>query len=321
MRRTPPAWSWPEGKAFAFSILDDTDDGTVENTKPLYDLLDRLGMRTTKTVWPVACPEGSRLFFAGKTMADPGYRKFILDLEDRGFEIAFHCATMESSRRSRTVEALNVLTNELKTQPRLHCNHGQNRENLYWGHHRYRSLIRHAVGIARKLKRQEYHYDGHVPDSPYFWGDLSLDWFDYVRSFAFARFPLPRWLPLVPYRSSSTPYVKRWFVTSDAPDATAFHRLLKATSTSTLARHGGPHIVSTHLGKGFVKDGKVGPEIERILRMIAEGDGWFAPVSDILDHLAGSGERKDGHLGSVSLLALDIAHLIDRVSQRVAGRS
>lgn len=41
---------FPEGRQFAFSILDDTDDSTVENVKPVYDIFSSLGMKTTKTV-------------------------------------------------------------------------------------------------------------------------------------------------------------------------------------------------------------------------------------------------------------------------------
>ena len=39
----------PTGKRFAFSILDDTDDSTLENVEPLYAILRDHGFRTTKT--------------------------------------------------------------------------------------------------------------------------------------------------------------------------------------------------------------------------------------------------------------------------------
>ncbi len=43
--------NWPDKKNFAFTIVDDTDNGTVENTKPVYDFLYEQGIITTKTVW------------------------------------------------------------------------------------------------------------------------------------------------------------------------------------------------------------------------------------------------------------------------------
>ena len=42
---------WPEDKAFAFTIIDDTDYATIENIKPVYDFLYDAGLKTTKTVW------------------------------------------------------------------------------------------------------------------------------------------------------------------------------------------------------------------------------------------------------------------------------
>ena len=47
---------FPGDARFAFTILDDTDDSTLENVKPVYDCLRSHGLRTTKTVWPVDCP-------------------------------------------------------------------------------------------------------------------------------------------------------------------------------------------------------------------------------------------------------------------------
>src|SRR5262245_43727604 len=129
----------PPGQRFAFSVLDDTDDATLENVQPLYALLRDHGFRTTKTAWPLDCPEGSRNFFAGETLQDKDYLRFVHELTDDGFELAFHGATMESSSRERTLEGLEFLRSEFGRYPRLFCNHGQNRENLYWGTQRFRT--------------------------------------------------------------------------------------------------------------------------------------------------------------------------------------
>src|SRR3989442_15986451 len=101
-----PDQRFPGGARFAFTVIDDTDVATVENVRPIYRLLEALGMRTTKTVWPVRCEEGSRDFSLSETMDDARYRDFVVDLHARGFEMALHCATMESSTRERTVRAL-----------------------------------------------------------------------------------------------------------------------------------------------------------------------------------------------------------------------
>jgi hypothetical protein len=42
---------WPENKDFAFTIIDDTDNATLDNIKPIYDFLLSKNIKTTKTVW------------------------------------------------------------------------------------------------------------------------------------------------------------------------------------------------------------------------------------------------------------------------------
>ena len=43
--------AWPDDRRFAFTIFDDTDNATLANIVPVYDLLAELGFRTTKSVW------------------------------------------------------------------------------------------------------------------------------------------------------------------------------------------------------------------------------------------------------------------------------
>ena len=42
---------FPNGKKFIFTIVDDTDDAFCDKIKPVYDILYKNGLRTTKTVW------------------------------------------------------------------------------------------------------------------------------------------------------------------------------------------------------------------------------------------------------------------------------
>ena len=56
---------WPDGKSFAFTVFDDTDNATVERVSPVYALRTDLGLRTTKSVWPLE-GEGA-LKFSGST--------------------------------------------------------------------------------------------------------------------------------------------------------------------------------------------------------------------------------------------------------------
>jgi hypothetical protein len=140
---------FPGNKRFAFSILDDTDDATLKNVKPVYDVLREHGFRTTKTVWPLNYPKSSRIFFAAETLQSKPYLDFVHELADDGYEVAFHGATMEPSRRDRTIRALEFLKRS-SAIIRSFCNHGHNRENL-WGHKRFQTtVLRQLSRLARR---------------------------------------------------------------------------------------------------------------------------------------------------------------------------
>jgi hypothetical protein len=276
--------SWPGGRAFAFSILDDTDVATVENAAPVYRLLEELGMRTTKTVWPLACPEGSRNFSLSETLEDPGYRAWVDGLRERGFEITWHGATMESSTRARTLEGMERFRDAFGAYPRIHANHAFNRENLYWGTGRVDQPLLKAL-VQHALPTPEGFYQGHVEGSPFWWGDLCRERVEYVRNLTFDEPNLLRVNPSMPYHDPARPWVRWWFSCSDAEDAGEFNRLLRPEQQDRLEAEGGCCIVATHLGKGFATGGEVNRLVRRRLESLAARNGWFVPVGEILDHL------------------------------------
>jgi hypothetical protein len=305
----------PPGKRFAFSVLDDTDDSTLENVGPVYAMLRDYGFRTTKTVWPLDCPEGSRNFFAAETLQDKKYLGFVHELADAGFEVAFHGATMESSRRQRTLEGLELIRSEFGSYPRLFCNHGQNRENLYWGSRRFRSAPLRL--LSRALARKDGDaYEGEREGSPFFWGDVCRDVIQYVRNFTFERVNLLAVDPATPYHVTSAPYVRYWFSTADAPDCAAFNRLLTRERIDRLEAEGGVCLVSTHFGKGFTRGGRVDAKTEKLLRYLADRRGWFVPVSEVLDRLLVAGRGRTLTRGAV--VRLELRFLAERVRRRRA---
>lgn len=301
----------PAGKRFAFSILDDTDDSTLENVLPVYELLKHRGLRTTKTVWVCDCPEGSKEFFAADTLDRQPYLEFVRGLARDGFEIAFHGATMESSRRERTVQALELLHNEFGQYPKIFCNHGFNRENVYWGEKRFHTgVLRMLAGLGQR--RAGGFYRGDDPNSEYFWGDICREKVKYVRNFTFKSLNILSMNPEMPYALRAAPYVNYWFSTSDAPDVDAFTSLLTRERIDRLEQDGGVCILSTHLGKGFTRDGKVDSRVVDILQYLSTKDGWFVPVSDILDHLLAQ-RAAHGHLTAWQLLCLETRFLVDQI--------
>jgi hypothetical protein len=286
---------FPGGNRFAFTIIDDTDVATVENVRPFYRLLESLGMRTTKTVWPVDCPEGSRNFFRSKTLADGDYLEFVRDLHRRGFEITWHGATMESSTRERTIAGLQRFNELLGFYPRVHAGHAENRENLYWGINRVDDRVLRTV--LRKLRPDvPGYYCGDDPQSPYWWGDVCQQHFTYGRNLTFNRMNVSSVNPSMPYVDPRRPLVPLWFSASDAEDLREFAHLLRSSEQDRLEREGGVCIVATHLGKGFVENGAVDPAAVERLTELAGRSGWFVPVGDLLDYLAS--ERPPAILGA-----------------------
>lgn len=302
---------FPQDKRFAFTILDDTDDSTLENVAPVYDALRAHGIRTTKTVWPVDCPEGSRNFFAADTLQRKPYLDFVRRLRADGFEIAFHGATMESSRRERTIQALEILKREFGEYPTLYCNHGHNRDNLYWGARRFRTSLLRALGGLLRKEGGSY-YLGDVEGSEYFWGDLCRRHIRYVRNWTFPRLNMLEVNPEMPYRLPNTPYVNLWFSTADAPDVGEFVRLVSRDALHRLERTGGLCIISTHFGKGFARDGVLDPRVAGIFQDLGRMPGWYVPVSEMLDYLVET-QGRGRTLGYLKAAMLESRFLVERV--------
>lgn len=274
-------------------MVDDTDVATLQNVKPVYDLLYELGMRITKTVWPVGCPEGSGNFSSSQTMEDDDYRAFIVELRQRGFEVTWHGATMESSRRERTLAALDAYRTTLGEYPRIHVNHSHNRENLYWGSGRVDNvLVKRFFDVV--AGRPAGYFLGHVEGSPYWWGDRCERHIDYARNLTFADVNTLRVNPSMPYRDPARPLVKWWFSATDAEGVSEFNELMQPRNQERLEAEGGVCIVATHLGKGYARDGAVHATARARIEALSRRPGWFPTVGELLDWLRS--QREPGTL-------------------------
>ncbi len=273
-------YEFPRGCRFAFSVYDDSDVATCDNVRPIYELLAELGMRTTKTAWPFALETGDSNFVSSQTLEDEDYLSFVRSLKEAGFEIAWHGASMETSERARTLAGFKRFQDLIGHTPRLHANHAYNRENLYWGPDRFdlgalRLLSRLAGGFRRGDSL------GHVQDSDYWWGDLSLRHIEYARNLTFNRINISSVNPTLPYHDPRRPLVPFWFSSSDAESVTEFNQLTTSRNQDRLEREGGVCIVATHFGKGFVNDGTVDSVTRRNLVELASRPGWFPPVGEL----------------------------------------
>jgi hypothetical protein len=238
----------PGNKQFAFTILDDTDLSTVENIQPIYRLLAELGLKTTKSVWPLSSVNDGRL--GGSSLQEDKYRRFVLDLKEQGFEISLHNVRNHHSTREVVKEGL-----EEYRYPRIHANHSTNRDPIYWGAARFtRFRTLYTAGTALHTR---YPFEGHNPATPHFWGDLCRGTIEYVRNFVFREINLDRINPTMPYQDSARPYVNYWFSSCTGANAASFCETLSEANQNRLAAENGVCIMYSHLACGFVKAGKV----------------------------------------------------------------
>jgi hypothetical protein len=287
---------FPNNKRFAFSIFDDTDLGTVDNLRPVYRLLDEIGIYTTKSVWPLASSSDGR--FGGASLQDPEYLAFVLGLKESGFEIALHNVRNTCSTRGEVAAGLEEFRRLIGCYPRVHANHSYNRENIYWGPARFSSIARLYRAVTTMLSRPSF--EGHLEGSKYFWGDLCRSRIDYVRNFVFREINLNRVNPSMPYHDPQRRFVNAWFSSSDGHDVQSFCELLTEGNQDRLEEEQGVCIVYTHFACGFVSKAAAHPRVDFLLRRLARKNGWFVPVSTLLDFL-----RQQRQTGSISRLELD----------------
>ena len=304
---------WPDGRPFAFSIFDDTDRMTLGTGAPVYDLLTRLGIFVTKSVWPLG-PELPQTV-GGSSCEDPEYLDWVLGLQAAGHEIGYHHASDHSSNRARTVAALDRFAELFGGDPRVGADHAGNRESLGAGPDRltgWRSRAYRAVQRVRQPDRPPFL--GAVPGSPWYWGDVCRERIDYWRGLTFPRTNLFEVGVPFPYHDPRRPSVERWFLSTDAPSLSELLVRLAPRELDRLERSGGVCILYTHLGLDAAPDGVVDPRLERALVDLAERGAWCAPVSEVLDHLCvgGGSTIADGDRSR-----LERRWVLDRLRHRV----
>jgi hypothetical protein len=273
--------TWPGGKAFAFTIFDDPDDQTLDNGRPVYDFLGERGFRTTKAVWPLPGTEPSR--HQGTACDDAAYRAWVSELKRQGFELALHNVTHHTSARSETIRGLERFAELFGEYPRTLANHTGCRESIYWGPSRLTGARRllYRMLVAHKQRR----FEGHRADSPLFWGDICRDKITYVRNFVFTDVNTLRICPWMPYHDRDRPFVNYWFAGAEGSEVRTFTATLSEANQDRLAAEGGACIMYTHLAAGFSDHGRPHPRFRSLMERLSRLNGWFVPVSTLLDHL------------------------------------
>jgi hypothetical protein len=304
--------TWPNGHKFAFTVIDDTDGATVARVKPIYDMLARLGMRTTKTAWMF--PGEGIPVCGGSTCEDPDYLNWLLDLRAQGFEIGFHNAAPCTSRRELTQVALTRFRKLFGPGEALFCNHTQCLENMYWGDARLSGWRRNLYNLLTLSRRRGISH-GHVKGDPRFWGDICQQGVRYVRNFVFDEPDALAVCPEQPYHDPQKPYVNFWFTSTDGGDIKRFLTNLTQGKLRRLAESGGLCITYVHFASGFMCNGMVNPEFQKRMEFLTSLNGWFAPASQILDHLRQGARTQERIIDPSRLRELELKWLFQKLTK------
>ncbi len=274
--------NWPQGKDFAFTIFDDTDDSTLENVKGVYAFLEDCGFKTTKSVWPIRENEGEHM--EGSTCEDKDYLQWVLDLKNAGFEIGYHNATSHSSLRKQAISGLEQFYKYFGYYPRSMANHSDCRENMYWGNYRLSGI---NVLIYNLLSRYRHNqlFRGHIKEDPYFWGDICKEKIKYVRNFVFSGINTLKYCPMMPYHDPKRPFVNNWYASSEGSNVEAFNQCINEQNQDRLQEEGGACIMYTHFAYNFIKDGRINSRFKLLMKRLSKKNAWFVPVSTLLDYL------------------------------------
>jgi hypothetical protein len=281
--------TWPQGKTFAFTIFDDTDRATLENVKPVYDFLADIGISATKSVWPVTGAD-EPMVVGGSTCDDAAYLHWLQELQGKGFEIGWHNAAYHSSSREITLRGFERFNEYFGHYPKSMANHTTCEEGIYWGPNRLSGIHKVLYNILDRNRTKD-RYTGHVPGSKFFWGDLCKSHIQYCRNFVFPDINTLNACPLMPYYDPDRPYVNAWFASSEGGSLLPFNKTLSPKNQDRLEAEGGACVMYTHFGKGFFANGKLDPTFRVQCERLSKMNGWFAPVTPVLDHLRMSNEN------------------------------
>ena len=283
---TSRASRFPLGKTFAFTVFDDTDNSTVENVGPVYRLIEELGLRTTKSVWPLS-NVGCGRFLRTAILQDSDYLAFVRQLRGQGFEISLHGVCNHHATRDVVWVGMQEFSRLIGEYPRSYSNHSFNRENIYWGAERFTrtvpKLCYKAAALARRAKVGKF--EGQMPGSAHFWGDICRQYIKYVRNFVFDEINLDRVNPTLPFHDPRKPFVNYWFSSSLGASVSSFCKTVSEANQDRLESEHGMCIIYTHFSKGFCDAGVLNPRFESLLRRLAAKNGWFVTVSELLDFL------------------------------------
>lgn len=273
--------SWPDGKSFAFTIFDDPDAQAYEQGCLVYGFLAEHGFRTTRGVWPA--PAVRTPNSGGETCENRRYLQHTQQLQALGFEVGYHNTTKHSSTRDEIIRGLDAFRSYFGHDPGAMANH-YNAEAIYWGNARMTPPLRAAYTMATLGRTKGIHF-GEVEGHQCFWGDLCRERVQYCRNFVYADVNTLAVCPWMPYHDPLRPFVNGWYASSEGSNVSRFVETISEANQDRLEMEGGACIMYTHFGHGYVENGALHPRFQELILRLSRKNGWFVPVSTLLDYL------------------------------------
>lgn len=301
---------------FFFTIIDDTDDSTLENTKPIYDLLYLNNIFITKTVW-VYPPRDK--YSKGDSLQRPEYLSFVKDLQEKGFEIGIHNVGSGDYKSDEILKGIEEFKNKLGEYPKIHVNHSYNKDSVYGGFKRFNWP--NNIIIKKLYKQYSNGFLGDELNSDYFWGDKHKEIIRFSRNHEFEGINTFKYDPCMPYIDPiRSRYANYWYSATFAPNQWVYNKIVTKDNIDKLDKENGVCILFTHLGY-FAKDGVVDKGFVKSLDMLKSNvNGVYRPVSHVLNKIAekrfADGKEKYPVIGGFRKFGMEVKHLITRIKYR-----
>lgn len=90
---------------------------------------------------------------------------------------------------------------------------------------------------------------------------------------------------MMPYHDLKKPFVNYWFASSNGPDVETFNNCITEINQDRLEEENGACVMYTHFGKDFYKNRNVNSRFKFLMKRLSRKNGWFVPVSTLLDYL------------------------------------
>lgn len=286
----------PANKSFAVAFVDDADGSHYGGVRLVYDFMTSLGLRATRTVWPLRAVSstGTRanIHEADHTLQDRQYREYCERLKTLGHELAMHGASSGNNTRDRVIAAYDLFERVFGEPPAVNVMHGRNFENIYWGRSHFDGWTGRLVGL-----HEPQSFYGHVPGSPYFWGDVCREKTRYVRFHETLGADVGSFDPATPYHDPSKPFVNWWFSAAygagdrvlDLLSPSSLAALRQRRSFSIIHCYSAHHVAPDTSGRLAIEP-RFAAALERLAAM---DDAWVVPVSTLLDRIRAARDHVD----------------------------